>query len=182
MDTVSTIEARRRDSIAILGTRGQDRRRKAEFIIARVHEAHETELRRILLGLDAQSRLSRFAMEATDSHLEGHLSTALSGAAFIAAAFIDSHMRGFVEVYNAAPLQFAEVAFVVEREWRGRGIGSAFLREAMHWAVNADVSLLRMVFARDNWPMRKMASNAGARFDLVLSEITAAVDTAAWRR
>jgi GNAT superfamily N-acetyltransferase len=176
---VSIVDARR-DSSATLRTQGQDCRRGVELIIARVHDAHEAELRRFLLGLDAQSRLSRFATVATDSYLEGHLNTALSGAAFIAAAFIDSRMRGFVEIYNVAPLQFAEAAIVVEREWRGRGIGSALLREAMHWAVNADVSQLRMMFARDNWPMRKMASNAGARFDLVLNEIIAAVDMEAW--
>ncbi len=32
-----------------------------------------------------------------------------------------------------------------------------------------------MIFSRNNWPMRKLASRADARFDLVLDEIVADV-------
>jgi GNAT superfamily N-acetyltransferase len=165
-----------------VGVRTKDRQCEPELIIKAVHCHHEGELKRILLGLDRQSRVSRFGMVANDNHLIEHLNSAFSRSALIAAAFVESRIRGFVEIYDAAPLGFAEAAFVVEQEWRRRGIGSALLREAMLWVVNSEVPKLRMVFARDNWPMRKMASNARARFDLVFDEVNAEIDSFAWRR
>jgi GNAT superfamily N-acetyltransferase len=169
-------------SVEILHARAEDHKRKPELIIAGVPRDHVTELTRILVSLDQSSRLSRFGMVANDNHLIEHVSFALSRSSLIAAAFVESRMRGFVEIYDADSLGFAEAAFVVERQWRRRGIGSALLRNAILWAAKSDVSKLRLVFARDNWPMRKMASNARASFDLVLNEVVAEIDPVVWHR
>jgi GNAT superfamily N-acetyltransferase len=169
-------------SVEILHARAEDHNSKPELIIEAVHRDHVTELTRILLNLDQSSRLSRFGMVANDNHLIEHVSLALSRSALIAAVFVESRMRGFVEIYDADPLGFAEAAFVVEHQWRRRGIGSALLRKAILWTAKSDVSKLRMVFARDNWPMRKMARNARASFDLVLNEVVAEIDPIAWHR
>jgi GNAT superfamily N-acetyltransferase len=135
---------------------------------------HETDLLAVFLDLDRPCRVSRFAYAASDHFLIQHSQRALSSAAWIAGAFVDETLRGVVEVYDAAA-GAVETAFLVERDWRRRGLGTALMRAAMQWARENDRPTLRMMFSRGNWPMRKLATNAQARLDLSLDEICADV-------
>jgi hypothetical protein len=47
------------------------------------------------------------------------------------------------------------------------------LEAAKEWAAQSGVKTLRMVIARNNWPMRQLAGKAGARLDIDLDEIFA---------
>jgi GNAT superfamily N-acetyltransferase len=133
----------------------------------------ENELRRVLLGLEPSARRSRFGQAASDSYLTSHAKSALANADWIIGAFIDESLRGVVELYKCEPHNYVEAAFVVEQEWRRRGLGWALLRAAASAATQHNTHALRMIFSRHNWPMRKLADKAKARFDLVLDEISA---------
>jgi GNAT superfamily N-acetyltransferase len=105
----------------------------------------ENEFCRILLGIEPSDRCSRFGQFVSDAYLSGHAQSALANADWIAGAFVDDRLRGVVEVYRDRSHGWAQAAFVVEQEWRRRGLGWAFLR--------------------------KLAAKANGRFDIVLGEI-----------
>ena len=133
----------------------------------------ESELFRVLLSLDRSSRRSRFGQCVSDTYLAHHAQTALGNANWIAGAFIDERLRGVVEVYDCKSHGWAEAAFVVEQEWRRRGLGWTLLRAAMRKTADAsETNTLRMTFSRHNWPMRKLAAKANGRFDVILDEIS----------
>ena len=140
---------------------------------------HEADLARLLLSLDEASRMSRFACAASDAALIAHSQRALTTSTWIAGLYADNHLRGVVEVYDLRPPGLVEAAFLVERDWRRRGFGTALLHAALQWAGEAERIVLRMVFSRCNWPMRKLASKAEARLDLSFDEIAADVAIAA---
>jgi hypothetical protein len=130
----------------------------------------ENEFCRILLGLEPSDRCSRFGQFVSDAYLSGHAQSALANADWIAGALVDDRLRGVVEVYRDRSHGWAEAAFVVEQEWRrlGWALPLAATRKAAD-ASNTDT--LRMIFSRHNWPMRKLATKANRRFDIVLDEI-----------
>lgn len=127
----------------------------------------------MLLHLDKASRAIRSDGTVSDDCLVRHSRCASSSAAWIGGAFIDEGLRGVVEVYDIGQSRTVEAALLVEQAWRRRVFGSALLKAAIQWAAKTDRIMLRMVFSRHNWPMRKLASNAQARLDLGFDEITA---------
>jgi GNAT superfamily N-acetyltransferase len=137
---------------------------------------HEGELCRLLLGLDAPARCGRFGQAASDAYLTSHARTALANADCVLGGFIGERLRGVAEVYNDGPNGFAEAAFVVEQEWRRRGLGWALLRAAMRAAADCPTNKLRLIFSRHNWPMRKLASKVSGKLDIILDEISVDVD------
>jgi GNAT superfamily N-acetyltransferase len=149
--------------------------------IKRLGPQHETDLLALFLDLDRPCRVSRFAYAASDHFLIQHSQRALSSATWIAGAFVDETLRGVVEAYDVDAAGAVEAAFLVERDWRRRGLGSALLQAAIDWAHANDRHTLHMMFSRSNWPMRKLASNAQARLDLSLDEISAHVAIRAQR-
>jgi GNAT superfamily N-acetyltransferase len=106
----------------------------------------------------------------------------LDNASWILGAFPDDQLRGVVEIHGEGPQGFAEAAFVVEPQWRRRGLGWALLRAAIEVASDAQANSLRMIFCRHNWPMRKLASKAGGRLDVVLDELSVDVTLGAIER
>jgi GNAT superfamily N-acetyltransferase len=139
-----------------------------------------TDLIDLLSGLDQPSRFSRFSSAMSDLRLVQHAQHALATSAFVAGAFVEDRLRGVVEVYDTGCSGLSEAAFVVAADWRRRGLGFALLQAASRWARQSERTTLRLVFSRQNWPMRQLAAKAGARFDLILDEIEAdvAVDPA----
>ena len=138
-------------------------------LITQLGARHEASFRDLLLKLDKPSRSIRFNGTVSDDCLVRHSRCAFSDAAWIAGALVDEGLRGAVEVCDIGGSRAVEAAFVVEQEWRRRGLGSALLKAAIQWAAKTDRVMLRMVFSRCNWPMRKLASNAQARLDLGLT-------------
>jgi GNAT superfamily N-acetyltransferase len=143
--------------------------------IAELGPEHEAEFRNLLLGLDKTACSCRFAGRVSDSYLTSHSHQALSAATRIAGAFVEAKLRGVVELYEENCPQDVEAAFVVAEGWRQRGLGSALMHDALNWAQRTGKRRLRVIFSRNNWPMRKLASRVDARFDLVLDEIVADV-------
>jgi GNAT superfamily N-acetyltransferase len=67
------------------------------------------------------------------------------------------------------------VSLIAEPSWRGRGLGTALLGAAIGWGKAIGRSTLRMMFSRNDWSMRKLASKANAQFDIVLDRMSADV-------
>jgi GNAT superfamily N-acetyltransferase len=128
------------------------------------------------------ARSYRFGLAASDPYLTKYARDALDNASWILGAFPDDQLRGVVEIHGEGPQGFAEAAFVVEPQWRRRGLGWALLRAAIEVASDAQANSLRMIFCRHNWPMRKLASKAGGRLDVVLDELSVDVTLGAIER
>jgi GNAT superfamily N-acetyltransferase len=146
---------------------------------ARFHEVvelgpqHEGELKRLLVNLNPESRASRFNCAASDALLLRHSQRALTTTAWLAGTIIHQRLSGVVEVYDMCSPGAVEAAFLVDEGWRRRGLGTALLKAAVQWATKRDRVLLRMTFSRNNWPMRRLAANAGPRLDLSFDEVVA---------
>lgn len=140
------------------------------------------EVQDFFLRLDRESRCRRFGHAASDEVLRAHAVTASSDASCLIGIVVGGELRGVLELYSCAPAVCAEVALVVERGWRRRGLGWALLRAAMEWACGTGQGNLCLIFTRDNWPMRHLTNKANARFDLVLDEISAEISPGAVRQ
>jgi GNAT superfamily N-acetyltransferase len=105
--------------------------------IKRLGPQHQTDLLALFLDLEEPCRISRFSYATSDQFLIQHSQRALSGAAWIAGAFVDDTLRGVVEVYDIDD-GAVEAAFLVERGWRGRGLGTALMQAAIAWAREND--------------------------------------------
>ena len=149
--------------------------------ITRIWAEHECQLVELLCGLDRSSRINRFGHPASDACVEAYAKGAIVVAAFIAGVFAQGWIIGVVEVLEASRDGIAEAAFAVAADWRRQGVGSDLLAAGRRWAEQSGIRTLRMVIARNNWPMRGLAHKAGARLDFDLDEIFAdiAVATAA---
>jgi GNAT superfamily N-acetyltransferase len=126
-------------------------------VVRELHPEHNAELARLTLFFDpSASRLKP-----------------LAPVSWSAGAFVTYRLRGFVEGRRSRHSNLIEVSLVVEPAWRRRGLGGALLESAIRWGKATGGSTLRMIFSRHDWSMRKLASKANARFDMVLDEMSA---------
>ena len=108
---------------------------------------HQGDVARLLLDLDPASRVSRFNCAVCDAVLIRHSQQALMATCWLAGIFIGDDLRGIVEAYEMNPHGLIELAFLVDRTWRRRRLGTALLEAAVQWAAESDRVLLRMVFS-----------------------------------
>ena len=121
-----------------------------------------------LLRLDAQSRRSRFGMDASDAVVTAYAERCFG---------IDDVIYGFVSdgVVRAAgelrgighnlPLGFggsAEAAFSVEIEWRRQGLGAQLMGRIVRAARNRRARTLYMSCLANNEPMLRLARKFSA--------------------
>jgi GNAT superfamily N-acetyltransferase len=142
----------------------------------------EGELNRLLLGLEPSARNARFHQAVSDAFMPVHAKSALATADWVVGAFEHGCLRGVVEIYSDKPDGNAEAAFVVEQVSRRRGLGAALLEAAMQIAADGKTCTIRMMFSRHNWPMRKLASKAGGRLDVIFDSISVEVDLRTFRK
>ena len=95
-------------------------------------------------------------------------------------AFVGSRLLGLLKIYKGGA-GHVEVALIVERRWQNKGVGWALLSAAMEWGRQSDTQSMRLIFSRNNWPMRAIARKAGAQFNLVFGEIHADIAIASHR-
>jgi len=108
------------------------------------------------------------------------ISKTLVTANWAAGIFVDQQLRGFIEGRDRDEPGFVEVSLIVEPSWRGRGLGTALLGAAICWGKALGRSTLRMIFSRNDWSMRKLASKANAQFDIVFDRMWADVSLLAF--
>ena len=148
---------------------------RTPYTIRKLGAEDETAFCNLLLGLDDASRLSRFSCAISDDAIARHVRQALHEAVWLAGLFVGNELCGAVELYEAWPSNDVEAAFAVGNGWRRRGIATALLHAALGWARQSHHTKLHMIFARCNWPMRRLASKAEPTFDMSLDELIASV-------
>jgi GNAT superfamily N-acetyltransferase len=143
--------------------------------IERLGSDHIEAIEALLLSLDANSRKSRFGDGTCDTGIRLHARRASREATMLLGAFAERRLCGVLEAY-ACDTGDMDVALAVELGLRRRGIGWKLLQTAIgQGSLNAR-GRLRLIFAADNWAMRRIAQKAGARFDLVFGQMRASID------
>jgi GNAT superfamily N-acetyltransferase len=134
--------------------------------------APRADFRSILAPPDRASQSDVFGTVLTDGGCADRSTFARDEAVRAFGAFVGSRLRGLLEIYRGAA-GHVEVALIVERRWQNKGVGWALLSAAMEWGRQSDTHSIRLIFSRNNWPMRAIARKAGAQFNLVFGEIHA---------
>jgi GNAT superfamily N-acetyltransferase len=135
--------------------------------------SHCAQFQRILYSLDQSSLRHRVGPSTSDDCLNEHASHALATAPCFFGVFAGERLQGVLELYDGEAPGHVDVILVVEPPWRNKGLGWALLSTAMEWARHSDTRTIRMIFSRDNWPMRALAHKANAQLTLVFDEICA---------
>ncbi|MCK1757763.1 GNAT family N-acetyltransferase [Bradyrhizobium sp. 137] len=131
-----------------------------------------------LSTLDAETRCRRFGVPVSDAVLDLHAISALDNAALMLGIFSEQRLRGMLELYRRGGSDVMELLMVVERGSRRRGMGSRLLNASMLHALNMDARSVDLIYASDNWPMRRLVQRAGARIDLAFGTFRARIDLA----
>jgi GNAT superfamily N-acetyltransferase len=137
--------------------------------------SHCAHFPRILSSLDQSSLRHRVGPSMRDDCLNEHANRALATAPRIFGVFVGESLEGVLELYDGEALGHVDVTLVVERPWRNKGLGLALLGAVMEWVRHSEARTIRMVFSRDNWPMRALAHKANAQLTLVFDEICASI-------
>ncbi len=140
--------------------------------IRQLDAGDEEQLQQLLLALDEEGEA---AQRSTARHASAGSDASLS-ADWVAGAFADERLCGVVAVDQSGGTP--GVALAVNPQWRRQGLGSALLRAAIDWALRSGARKLRIVFARSDFAMRKLAVNFGAQLDLMLGDIVAEIELA----
>jgi GNAT superfamily N-acetyltransferase len=138
--------------------------------------SHSTHFQRILSGLDQSSLRHRVGPLTRDDCLNEHANCALATAPRIFGVFVGESLQGVLELYDGEAPGHVDVIFVVERPWRNKGLDWALLGAAMEWVRQSETRSIRMIFSRDNWPMRALAHRANAQLSLAFDEISACIN------
>jgi GNAT superfamily N-acetyltransferase len=137
--------------------------------------SHRCEFEDLLVALDRDSRCSRFGYAASDAALAAHSQNALQSASNTLGIFVQDKLAGAAEIYRCGDTGVYEVSLVVDGPLRKRGLGWRLLSSSMDWARSAKAEGVHLVFSRHNWPMRRLATRACAKFDLSLDEMNAVI-------
>ena len=130
-----------------------------------------------ILSIPDRSPSSLFGRPLTAFEFADHSTFALNGAVRAFGAFVGGRLRGLSQI-TASTAGHIEARLVADPSWGNRGVGGALLRAAIQQAHQSNTRIIRLIIARDNWPMRALACKAGAQFNLVFGEIYADIATA----
>jgi GNAT superfamily N-acetyltransferase len=130
---------------------------------------------RILSSLDQSSLRHRVGPSTRDDCPTSMQTASLATAPRFFGVFVGQSLQGILELYDGEASGHVEVTLVVERPWRNKGLGWAVLGAAVEWVRHSQTRTIRMVFSRDNWPMRALAHKANAQLTLVFDEIYASI-------
>ncbi|MCA0424313.1 MAG: GNAT family N-acetyltransferase [Proteobacteria bacterium] len=112
-----------------------------------------------LLRLDAESRYLRFGMATSDAFLIDYSRGCSRWDVVIYGYFVDDILRGAAELRPLGGLHTneAEVAFSVEKDCRGHGIGTRLFEKIIRAARNRSYVKLYMSCLATNLPMQALA-------------------------
>ena len=117
-----------------------------------------------LLRLDSESRYLRFGMMTNDAFLNEYAKGCTRWDVVIYGYFVSGILRGAAELRPLSGIKSdeAEVAFSVETEWRGNGIGARLFEKLIRAARNRGYSKLYMSCLATNRPMQILAKKFAA--------------------
>jgi GNAT superfamily N-acetyltransferase len=145
------------------------------FRIQSLDFRHRTHLQRILSGLEQSSLRHRVGPLARDDCPNERANWALATTSRIFGVFVGESLQGMLKLHDSEAAGHVDVTLVVERPWRNKGLGWALLGAAMQWVRRSETRTIRMIFSRNNWPMRALAHKANAQLTLVFDEICASI-------
>ncbi|MCB1968906.1 MAG: GNAT family N-acetyltransferase [Geminicoccaceae bacterium] len=131
-----------------------------------------------LLRLEPEDRRLRFGTRLSDDGIRAHIAQIDWSSAVLLAAEHDGRIVGLGEMRacSAGRERTAEVAFSVDRVWRGRDIGSELLRRLSTAARNRGIHTLLIACQLDNGRMLRLAHHVGARIHIDHGDVEARVD------
>ncbi len=134
-----------------------------------------------LLRLADASRRSRFGCPTSDAFLRAYGERVGGANAVVLGCFVDGHMRGAVELRSLEGkwCAEAEIAFSVEEQWQGRGIGKALMEAVIEAARARNVAQLHLSCHALNRRMQAIAEGVRAKIGFVGCECLAEIEVAA---
>ncbi|MCB4771705.1 GNAT family N-acetyltransferase [Ancylobacter sp. Lp-2] len=147
----------------------------AEGVIRKIVPAERQMFLDHLLRLDPLSRFMRFGGVVSDAALTRHAARAVEGDKLLVGFFHEGELRAVAELHPlpkkpGKPVA-AEAAFSVERDWQGKGVGSALMRQLVLLAQNRGIEDLEVVFLPQNGRMKSIALRHEADFSLDETEM-----------
>jgi GNAT superfamily N-acetyltransferase len=130
-----------------------------------------------LQRLDDSCRRSRFGNEVTGAFLEDYVELVDLDNTMILGFFEQGEVRGVVELRSllANWCPEAEAAFSVERSWQGQGIGTALMREAIHFSRTLGIEQLHVCCDVRNRAMQRVVEKFPSRLSFADGECFATV-------
>jgi len=129
-----------------------------------------------LMRLDPLSRFMRFGGVVSDTALARHATRSLTDDTIMVGYFVDGELRAVAELHplpvRAGKPRSGEAAFSVERDWQGKGIGSALMRHLVLLAQNRGIQDVQVIFLANNGPMKRIAIQQAADLSLDTGEMT----------
>ena len=122
-----------------------------------------------LLRLDSADRRMRFGFPIGDTGLRAHVQRIDLRTGHILALFDDLDVVAAAHIVRASD-DVAEFAFSVDREWRGRGVGSELFDRAVLWARNRGIRRAIVYCLNENQAMRHIARKAGGQMTVSAGE------------
>jgi GNAT superfamily N-acetyltransferase len=96
-----------------------------------------------------------------------------AAVAWMVAACFSGQPAGVISARGNLSGGSMEARLFVGAAWRRRGVGALLLKAALDWASCRRAHTLRIVCARDDWPMRHFVEKFDARLDLMFGQIVA---------
>jgi GNAT superfamily N-acetyltransferase len=146
----------------------------------RLWPADKDSFRDHLVRLDPESRHDRFGMGVADTFLASYAERCFGMDDVIYGFFVDGVLRGAGELRgfgHGLPLAFggaAEAAFSVEKDFRGRGVGTALMERIVRAARNRRAGELYMTCLPHNTPMQRIARKFAAELQHESDQVDAA--------
>jgi hypothetical protein len=129
-------------------------------------------------GLDPETRCRRFGPLISNAALDQYAVSALDNAALMLGIFSEQRLRGLLELYGGSGSSVMDLLLVVERASRRCGLGWRLINASLRQATQMGARSVDLIYASDNWPMRKIAQKAGGTIDLVFGTFRARIDLA----
>jgi GNAT superfamily N-acetyltransferase len=129
-----------------------------------------------LMRLDRYSRHARYHGTVSDTFIAKHAQTnvAPDSKAVVIAFFVGNDIRGAAE-FTTGP--GAELSFSIEKEWQGKGIGSALMEQALRAARERGIETLEVTTLPDNVAAQKLVRKFGAKLKLEDGVYSGTVET-----
>src|SRR5512143_1777378 len=123
-----------------------------------------------LLRLDPADRRMRFGFPIGDTGIRAHVQRIDLRTGHILALFDNLDVVAAAHIVRAGD-DVAEFAFSVDRQWRGRGVGSELFDRAVLWARNRRIHQAIVYCLNENQAMRHIARKAGVQMTVEAGEI-----------
>lgn len=133
-------------------------------------------LKEHLLRLDRESRHDRFNGVADDAYVTRYADRCLTDGTLVIAYVEAGQVRAAAELHPFNGDDAPEVAFSVERPYRGKGLGSVLFTRLIAEARRHGFAALRITTGSENEAMRALARKFGARLTFQQGESTGQID------